>query len=244
VGLEPGGAAGKLARRRRRWRLAAIVAAVVLALVFGVGQLVLPSLAAEAVQEELAHYGTVGSVSVSATPAVELLFEAAQAVRAKAVELALPIGELVKLARRLGGVDEGRLQVARLAVGLRGAITGTVVLHGAVLEKRGSALSASGEVGLSDIRLALPGGVQVEGVRAREGLPELLVGARIGPLALGAGGVAQASEGAIVATPAGFGPLGSLARVELFSNRSIYVESVQASPAREGVEVTVRARLV
>src|ERR1700683_3297087 len=54
------------------------VAAVVL--VFGVGQLVLPSIAAQQLRDRLSKNGHVLSVSVSAFPAIELLWHDADKV--------------------------------------------------------------------------------------------------------------------------------------------------------------------
>src|ERR1700684_1113654 len=87
--------AGVTAHRGVRIALG-VAGGVVLLLV--IAQLLLPSLAAKRVRERLARYGTVKSASVSAFPAVELLWGKADSasVRAGALSMTPPqIGSLL-----------------------------------------------------------------------------------------------------------------------------------------------------
>ena len=69
--------------RRRSIRIALGAAGGVVVLL-GLAQLLLPKLAAQRVRSELARYGVVHSVSVSAFPAVELLWGHAQSANVSA----------------------------------------------------------------------------------------------------------------------------------------------------------------
>lgn len=65
----------------RRLAVLGVVALVVAVVVLGVAQLVLPGIAAQRIRSQLDRYGHVRSVSVSAFPAIELLWHRAVARR-------------------------------------------------------------------------------------------------------------------------------------------------------------------
>ena len=72
----------------RRLRIALLAAAGVL-LLLGLAQLLLPRIASSTISSRVGRYGKVESVSVSAWPAVELLWGSADSVRVKARRLSL-----------------------------------------------------------------------------------------------------------------------------------------------------------
>ena len=210
------------------------VAAVV---VLGIGQLVIPPLAEEAVREAVDKYGKVQAVRVEATPAVTLLWREAELVEVRSPALVVPAAELVDLDHKAAHVETARLQAGSLQILLARPVPGTVTFQEVVVEKRGERFSLSGVIGPGDVSLDLPGGIRVVGVKASEGLPELLVGASLGPLQFEIGGVAAASEGAIVARPAGFGPLGALAQITVYASPRLYFERLEATQEGERVRV-------
>src|ERR1700727_2448384 len=90
--------------RRRSGRIAlGAVGGVVVAL--GLAQLLLPKLAAQRVRSELAHYGVVRSISVSAFPAIELLWGHAQSATVSAGALDMSPAEANRLMGRARSVQ-------------------------------------------------------------------------------------------------------------------------------------------
>src|SRR6202167_5595047 len=83
-------------QRRRVVYLGACVVGLPLLLVV-LAQVFLPALAAQRVRDRVARYGTVRSVSVSAFPAVELLWGKADSVRVSAAKLSVPSGQIASL---------------------------------------------------------------------------------------------------------------------------------------------------
>jgi hypothetical protein len=243
VQADLGGTALGKGHRGRRWLKGGGIAVVVAAvLVLGVGQLVIPSLAEEAVREALRPYGPVGKVKVQATPALTLLWREAEVVEASSPHLTVPVSRLANLSAKAASVGRGRLTVGTLEFRFQRPVAGAVTFHSAALEKVGGLLVAKGWIGPGDVQLQLPGGLRVVGVRASEGLPELVVGANLGPIGFALGGVAAVEEGAVVARPAGFGPLGLLAQVRIYSSPRLYLESLEATESGQEVFVRVTAR--
>lgn|GEM_PF-701271 len=239
---QSGGIAAGRDRKGRFARAATVGLLVVAAIVLGIGQLVIPPLAEEAVREALRPYGPVAKVRIEATPALTLLWGDAELVEAGSPELNVPTARLQSLAGKASGVERGRLSVGTLRFVFSSPLSGSVTFHNATLERDEGLLRASGTISTGDVRLQLPGGLKVVGVRASEGLPELLVGAELGPLGFAIGGVAAAQEGRVVARPAGLGFFGRLAEVTLYSSPRIYVEAIEAREAGESVTVQITAR--
>ncbi len=79
--------------------MSVIASCVVVALVLLVvlAQALLPSLAARRVRDRVARYGTVRNVSVSAFPAIELLWGKAGTVNITAGRLSVPAGRIASL---------------------------------------------------------------------------------------------------------------------------------------------------
>jgi hypothetical protein len=206
-------------------------------LLLALAQLVLPRIAASIISSRVGRYGTVQSVSVSAWPAVELLWGQVGTVRVRAKSLSVSPAQAVALlgeARSTGDVEMGAESVR----------VGSLRLTDASLSKHGSALSAQALVSEADVRAALPPGFSVRLLRSEGG--EVEVQAKGGLFGLGASvnAVAGPSEGKLVAHPLGF--LVEGLRLTLFSNPNVYVEGVGASVQDSDpltYRLTMRARL-
>jgi hypothetical protein len=195
-----------------------------LALVFVLAQVLLPRIAASRISSRVGRYGKVRSVSVSAWPAVKLLWGHADSVRVTASSLALSPAQLGSLLWE--GRGAGSLQVSADSVRL-----GTLTVSDASLSKHGSSLSAQALVSEADVKAALPPGFDVRLLRSERG--EVEVQASGGLFGVGAtvNALARASDGKLVAHPLGF--LIEGLRLTLFSDPHIYVEGVGASVAGE-----------
>lgn len=91
--------------RRRATRIALSIAIVVVA-VLGLAQLLLPEIVAQRVRDELGRYGVVKSATVSALPAIKLLWGRAQSTTVIAEGLDMEFsqaGEFLWKARRSNG---------------------------------------------------------------------------------------------------------------------------------------------
>lgn len=99
-------------------RRAAIVAASVLALLLLASQLALPPLAAERVEDRLTEGGGSAEVSVSALPALRLLFSDGDRLEARGAELDLELaGDEPDVLGRLDGFGEVDVVLANLRAG-------------------------------------------------------------------------------------------------------------------------------
>ena len=137
----------------RRLRIP-LAAAAVLVLLLGLAQLLLPRIASSRISSRVGRYGNVESVSVSAWPAVKLLWGSADSVRVRAGQLSLSPAQAAKL------LWEGH-RVDRLDFTARSVRLGSLRVSEASVRKRGSALSAQARASEVDIRAALPKGAYV-----------------------------------------------------------------------------------
>jgi hypothetical protein len=179
-------------------------------------QVLLPGVAANRVRERVERYGRVHSASVSAFPAVKLLWGDADSVSVSAAGLsATPqqIGALLWEARSLGGLDlaaqSAVLKAPQLPQGLR--------LSDVRLRKRGSALSATATLTQQQLDAALPSGFSVEPLAASGGAVEARASGALFGVQASLTVAIRALEGAMVAEPRGL-PFAGLARVTLFSD--------------------------
>jgi hypothetical protein len=195
-----------------------------LVLLLALAQVLLPRIAASRISSRVGRYGKVRSVSVSAWPAVKLLWGQADSVRVSAKSLAISPAQVGSLLWE--GHEAGSMDVSAQSVQL-----GSLRLTDASLHKRGSVLSAQALVSEADVKAALPAGFGVRLLRSEDG--EVEVQATGGLFGVGASvnAVAGASEGKLVARPLGF--LVEGLRLTLFSNPHVYVEGVGASVAGE-----------
>ncbi|MGZ4270816.1 MAG: hypothetical protein ACXVFT_19285 [Solirubrobacteraceae bacterium] len=216
-----------------------VVAGALVALLV-VAQLVLPSLAARHIADDLKRHGTAVHVDVAAFPAIKLLWHRADRVTVTVDDYRPgPPKSGVSLADELASTkDTGKLDV-RVRV-LRDRLLRMFDIH---VTKSGSTLTGHVRIQRSDLASALP--------------PQLhLTGREVGPNAISVAGVtsvfgrrinAQAlilvdDQGRIVLKPQGF-PLSSLVTVPLFSDHRVAVQTIVARPLPDGFAVTARAQL-
>jgi hypothetical protein len=195
-----------------------------LVLLLALAQVLLPRIAASRIGARVGRYGKVRSVSVSAWPAVKLLWGDADSVRVSANDLALSpaqVGSLLSEARGAGSMD----------VSAESVLLGTLRVTDASLSKRGNALSAHALVSEADVKAALPVGFGVRLLRSEHGQVEVQATGGLFGVGASVNAVAGASEGKLVAHPLGF--LIEGLRLTLFSDPHVYVEGVGASVVGE-----------
>ncbi|HLM87090.1 MAG TPA: LmeA family phospholipid-binding protein [Solirubrobacteraceae bacterium] len=206
-------------------------------IVLGLAQLILPRIAASVISSRVGRYGSVQSVSVSAFPAVKLLWGEVDTVRVRAKSLALSPAQAANLlweARGTGSVDASAERVK----------LGSLRLSGASLRKRGAALSAQALTSQADVNAALPSGFGVRLLRSEGGEVEVQASGALFGVGASVNAIAGASDGKLVAHPLGF--LVEALQLTVFSNPHVYVEGVGASVASEqplSYRLTMSARL-
>ena len=214
----------------RRIRALGIAVAVIIVLL-AIAQLVLPGIAAQNLRDRLSHNGTVLSVSVSAFPAIELLWHQADKVVVRMAHYRSTTGHLQSLldqAANTGSLDASANELD----------TGLITLHNAALHKRGNQLLGSATVTEADLRSALGGAVQgLQPVASGNG--ELTFRGTV--LGVTADATLRAQGGALVISPDI--PLLNLITVNVFRDPHVYVEGVGATDASNGFTVQAHARL-
>ena len=210
-----------------------IAAAVLLALLV-LAQLLLPRVAASRISSRVGRYGHVEHVSVSAWPAVKLLWGHADSVQVRAAHLALSPAQAGAL------LWEGR-GASRIDVSAEAVRVGSLARTGAVLRKRGSQLSAHARASRAAVRAALGPGVGVrllssEGGRVRVAATGSLVGVGATVAA-----VAESEAGKLVVHPEGF--LLEAFRLTLFKDPHVRVVGVAARQDGSGYVLGMTALL-
>ncbi len=220
----------------RAIRIAAIAAAAVLALL-ALAQLVLPRIAASRISSRVGRYGHVEHVSVSAWPAVKLLWGDADSVTVRAGALALSPAQAASLLREGRGV--ARLDASATAVRL-----GSLAVSEASLAKRGEVLSARAHASQAAVRAALGPGVSVRLLASGGGRVRVAAAGSLFGVGATVAAVAEGEDGKLVVHPEGlFGAL----RLTLFSDRHVHVVGVGASPdagTPPGYTLTMNALLL
>lgn len=196
------------------WLAGAVVLVLVLA------QLLLPRIAASVVSSRVGRYGKVESVSVSAWPAVKLLWGSVDSVHVRAKSVALSPEQAAKLLWEAHTTTNVDISAERVRIG-------ELQLTDATLTKRGDALTAHASATDADVKAALPSGFQIQLLRSEGGEVEVLASGALFGIGASVKAVGQASDGRLVAHPLGF--LISGFRLTLFSDPHVYVEGVGAS---------------
>jgi hypothetical protein len=207
---------------RRAVRIGASLAGAAL-LLLAIAQLLLPRIASSRISTRVGRYGKVHSVSVSAWPALKLLWGSVDSVSVRAGSLSLSPAQAAKL------LWEGR-GAASMDVTAQSVKVGPLQLEQALLRKRGSSLSAAGTVSEADVRAALPPGLQVQLLGSEAGAVRVRASGGLFGIGASVDAVALAREGRLVAHP--LGALIEGLQLTLFSDPHVYVQGVGAS--REG----------
>ena len=198
----------------------ALLGAIALALVLS--QLFVPKIAASRIASHLRKYGTVHSVSVSAWPALELLWRHADSVTVRAGHLRMSPSQTGKLLGEARGAGKIDMTAASVRVG-------PLILTDVSLNKRGDLASAQGQVSEANVRAALPAGVFVQLVSSEAGEVRVRVDGALFGVGASLDAVAQPRAGKLVVHPAGF-PFEGI-QVTLIAQPHVYVEGVSASAA-------------
>ena len=202
-------------------RLAALALVLLVVVILGVGQLVLPGIAASHLRSQLSRDGQVLSVSVSAFPAVELLWHQADKVVIRMGRYDPPSGSL-------GATLAQTADATTLSASAQAFHYGLVTLHNATLAKQGSTLSGSALVDESDLRNALPILSSVTPV-ASSGGRLTFQGTAFG---ISADATVSVTDGNLTVVPDV--PFGALATITLFSDPHVAIQQIAASAATGG----------
>ncbi len=202
--------------------------------VIAAAQLLAPVLAARAIRARLSRHGRVLSVSVSAFPAVALLWGHAQRVSVRMESFTVTAADLAGLLEQSGSVDRLSVEISALHAGL-------LTLRDVRLSKVGERLQAGARIEQGDLRAALPVLGSLSAVSDAGGVLELRGSA--GALGLSASVTVRVSvsDGRIVVAPAG--PLAGLLRFTLFDDPRIHVQALHGGAAPGGIAVAVSAVL-
>jgi hypothetical protein len=195
-----------------------VVAAVVLALVLA--QILVPKIAASTISSKLGRYGRVQSVSVSAWPAIKLLWGSADSVKVRMSTIALSTHQAASLVWEGRHADEVQFTATSAKVG-------TLGLERVTLGKHGDRLTAQADASAAAVGAAVPPGVSVALVRSEGGSVEVTASGGLFGVSASVAAVAGPQEGRLVARPLGL--LLSGFQLTLFADPHVYVEGVAAS---------------
>lgn len=217
---------------------------LVLALVLlGVAQVVLPIVAAKVVKDRVAKYGTVESASVSATPAIQLLWGSADSATVKAGDLKISPAQIVKMLLQSKSVQDLDITANRITITNPGLGAQPIAIDSAVLRKRGDHIHASGTLTAQALAAALPEGISAEVLEGERSSVLVRASGELFGFQTYIDALVHASEGKLLLTPTK--PLlAGLVTITLFSNPSLQVLRVAAR--REGPSawtLSVEARL-
>ena len=215
-------------------RLAVLGVVGLLIVLLGVAQLVLPGVAAQRIRSQLDRYGHVRSVSVSAFPAIELLWHHADSVTVKLDSFRSDGAQLSGRLSQLHDVGTVHASVARATVGL-------LTVRDVRLVKHGSSLVATARITDADLRDALPIVRSVTPVASEDGQLTLRGAADVFGQSIAVDFSVQASHGALVITPDL--PFGGVATVTAFAEPDVHVTGVSATAEPGGFSVRATATL-
>jgi hypothetical protein len=213
-------------------RRIALIAAAAVVLLLVVAQFVLPGIAANDLRDRLARSGRVVSVSVSAFPAIELLWH-----RAGTVDVHLASYRASGTAG-LGRALDQTTQAATINAKIDELDTGLVTLRDVTLRKRGDVLTGRAILTEANLQAALPPGLTVEPVASGDGTL-VLQGSALG---LTADATLSAAHGALQIAP-DVPLLGSLLTITVFQDPNLDVQGVGASVVPGGYAMVASARL-
>jgi hypothetical protein len=216
-------------------RLIAIAGAAVVLLVLVLAQLLLPGIAADQLRDRLSKNGKVESVSVSAFPAIELLWHDAGKVVVRMASYRSGTGKLSSLLDEAGGVGTLDATATVLTAGL-------LTVHNATLSKRGNELTASASVAEADLRSAIPFLQSVTPVASGNGELTVQGTGSIGGFSGSIDATVEAQNGKLVLVPQ-IPLVGGLLTFTLFNDPHVAVQAVGATPTATGFDVSARAVL-
>lgn len=210
-------------------------------LLFVLAQLLLPSIAARRVRDRVARYGSVKGTSVSAWPAIELLWGKAQSVTVSAGALTVAANQFASLLSEARQAHDLTVSADAVNLGIS-QLSRPLTVTDMRFTKRGSSVSASAILTQDRLDEALPAGFRVEPVASVGGQVEVLASGGLFGAEASIRAVVGASEGKLIAQPKGF-PLAGLGTVTLFSDahlkpRSVGVRVLGRQPLTYGLSLT------
>jgi hypothetical protein len=216
----------------------ALGVAVALVLLLVLAQLLLPRIASSVIGSRVRRYGHVHSVSVSAWPAIKLLWGDADSVTVTAGDLSLSPRQAAKL------IWEGR-GASSIDFSASSVRLGPLRVIGASMRKRADALSGQASTSAGDASAALPPGVSVALLRSEGGSVEVRAGGGLFGVGASINAVAGPQQGKLVVRPLGllFGGF----QLTLFADPHVYVQGIDANTVSAVGEpryrLQIRARL-
>ncbi len=208
--------------------------------VLGLAQLLLPGLAARRVRSQIARYGVVRSASVSAFPAIELLWGHAQSVTVSAAHLNMTPAAANELLWRSRGVEQVDMHAESMRVG-------SFLLRDMSWLKRGDRLRMGGQLTESDLRAALPGATGFALLSSNSDGVLMRVSGSLFGLSASVDVQLSAVGGKLVAQPEGI-PFAGFVKVTLLAAPHMYVQSFgltasSTASADSSYRVSIGARL-
>lgn len=217
------------------------VVVVLAVLLLGVGQLLLPRIAAKVVRDKLARYGQVRQVSVKAVPALQLLWGEAGSVHATASKLTLSPNQLVSLLSEAHSIDT--LSVDASTVKLHHLrFGGPATLSHASIEKRGQSIDGKALLTSEALAEALPAGVAVKLLSSSKGRVEVRATGSLLGFQASVDAIVEAVDGRLQLSPVG-ALLSGLATLTLFEDPKLRILSVAAKPVEGAWALDLKARL-
>lgn len=173
-------------------------------------------------REELARYGTVHSVSVSAFPAIALLWGHAQSATVSAGSLSMSLPEATKMLEEGRGID-------RVDMSAQSMRLGSFAMRHVTARQRGSAFYTEGSIGAGELRAAVPGSTEVQLLGSAPGGVEMRVAGNLFGVDASVDALLSVQEGKLVAQPQGIPFLG-LVKLTVFSAPHMRLEGFDLAP--------------
>ncbi len=199
-----------------------VFVAVVLLLVLA--QIFLPLAAERVLRDRIKPYGTLQSVSISAWPAVQLLWGKANSASATADSLHMTATQMSKLVWESRRVHNLNFTAHRFALKVPG-LPNDLVLRNVATRKHGSSMSLHATLTQANLTAVLPSGVAVQPVASGGGQVEVHATGALFGLQASISALVRPLEGRLVAEPRGL-PFGGFTTITLFEDPHLKVEAV------------------
>ncbi len=204
-------------------------------IIFGVGQLVLPPLAAHIARQRLARHGKVLSVTVSAFPAIELVFGDAQTVNVRMASYTAAQTQVAQNLSQSAGVSNLNVVIGEVS-------SGRLKIGQVTMTKRGHQFTGSGQISEANLRASIPLLQSVTPIASSGGAVTLQGTADV-PIVgdVTADAIVGAKGGNVVISGAGL--LDSFLHLTVWSNPRVDVESISGARSTGGLRLSARWRL-
>jgi hypothetical protein len=239
----------------------ASIAVGLMAVLLGIGQIILPRLAADRLRAELETHGHVLSVSVSAVPAIELLwghadsvtvtmtnYGPADATHRKGYALGTrrapaPTSPPLSIAQRIGDLLARTAGATAVTARIASFRAGRLVLTNMLFVKHGQQLFASALVTEAAVQATLPDEFSLRPVNSSTGQLRFRGGARVLDTRLSLVARLVARHGAVVVQPDVIGIFPAALSLTVFRAPQVDVESVGSRSAKSAWELSATGRL-